>query len=146
MYVIVIYCGSIHTIIHLLRNMVLIKEWGTYKVCETDKNWFELYKKVKYYIDSDMNMLSIREIDECLKNNLTEIILSSREIRELPKEIGQLTNLQNFYVHNNKLTELPKEIGQLTNLQYFDVSNNQLIGAAVPKEIGQLIIINIEIL
>ena len=31
--------------------------------------------------------------------------------------MGDLINLQGLYLHNNKLSEIPKEIGNLINLQ-----------------------------
>ena len=39
-------------------------------------------------------------------------------LKELPAEIGQLTNLTYLHLDNNELKELPAEIGQLTNLTY----------------------------
>ena len=57
---------------------------------------------------------------------------------EIPKEIGNLRNLQVLYLYNNQLTgEIPKEIGNLRNLNYLSLSNNQLTGK-IPKEIGNL--------
>ena len=48
------------------------------------------------------------------------------ELTELPKEIGNLINLQGLSVFGNKLTELPTEIGNLINLQKLYVYNNNL--------------------
>ncbi|AGS80636.1 leucine rich repeat protein [Leptospira phage vB_LnoZ_CZ214-LE1] len=62
--------------------------------------------------------------------------MSDNQLKTLPKEIGQLKNLQELYLSDNQLATLPKEIGQLKNLQELDLHNNQL--ATLPKEIGQL--------
>ncbi|EMS89038.1 leucine-rich repeat domain-containing protein, partial [Leptospira noguchii] len=48
------------------------------------------------------------------------------QLKTLPKEIGQLKNLQELDLHNNQLATLPKEIGQLKNLQFLNLSQNQL--------------------
>lgn len=45
---------------------------------------------------------------------------------ELPKVIGQLTNLEVLECYNNQLTELSNEISQLTNLQTLGCSNNTI--------------------
>ncbi|EMY12742.1 leucine rich repeat protein [Leptospira weilii str. Ecochallenge] len=62
--------------------------------------------------------------------------LSFQKLSTLPKEIGELQNLQTLDLFDNKLTVLPKEILQLQNLQRLDLSHNQL--TILPKEIGQL--------
>ena len=54
----------------------------------------------------------------------------------LPREIGQLSQLQGLYFHDNQLTALPPEIGQLAQLQQLWLSGNQL--TALPPEIEQL--------
>ncbi len=56
---------------------------------------------------------------------------------EIPREIGNLINLQKFYCYNNKMTEIPREIDNLINLQYFDCSYNKI--TEIPREIGNLI-------
>jgi Leucine-rich repeat (LRR) protein len=56
----------------------------------------------------------------------TELNLSFKQLKELPKEIGKLINLQNLYIYNNQLKELPKEIGNLTNLQTLWLNDNEL--------------------
>ena len=70
--------------------------------------------------------------------NLTQLnrLILHGKLTELPSEIGQLTQLTYLYLHNNQLTELPREIGNLTQLTYLDLSNNKL--TQLPTEIGQL--------
>ena len=45
--------------------------------------------------------------------------LRNYQLKDLPKELGLLTNLQRLYLYNNQLKDLPKELGQLTNLQIY---------------------------
>ncbi|WP_339136302.1 MAG: COR domain-containing protein [Candidatus Electrothrix sp. GW3-4] len=58
--------------------------------------------------------------------NLTELDLCNNQFSSLPPEIRKLTNLQKLRLWNNKLTTLPPEISQLTNLTVLDLRNNQL--------------------
>jgi internalin A len=62
--------------------------------------------------------------------------LSNRRLAVLPRDIGQLTDLQSLNLRGNQLTALPPEIGQLTDLQSLELQGNQL--TALPPEIGQL--------
>ncbi len=65
-------------------------------------------------------------------------------VSKLPKEIGNLTNLEVLILVNvvheeivlTRLTELPKEIGNLTKLKYLYAQFNRL--SKLPKEIGYL--------
>ena len=58
--------------------------------------------------------------------------------REIPAEIGQLTNLQYLELNNNQLTgPIPSEVGQMSNLQSLTLYFNQLTGS-IPPELGQL--------
>ncbi|MGQ2824169.1 leucine-rich repeat domain-containing protein, partial [Leptospira interrogans] len=57
------------------------------------------------------NPLKVRTLD-----------LRYQKLTILPKEIGQLQNLQRLDLSFNSLTILPKEIGQLRNLQELDLS------------------------
>lgn len=68
--------------------------------------------------------------------NLKTITLHKHGITSLPKEIGNLTNLESLILYQNEITELPPEIGNLTNLIALDLSNNQL--TSLPKEFGNL--------
>ena len=43
--------------------------------------------------------------------------LAHNQLEYLPKEIGDLSNLQKLDLNHNLLKELPKEIGRLSNLQ-----------------------------
>jgi len=44
----------------------------------------------------------------------------------LPKEIGNLINLTDFYLSGNNIAELPAEIDNLTNLDLLDLGELDL--------------------
>ena len=70
-------------------------------------------------------------LDEIFNDNQLNIIKlynNNNELKELPKEIGNLINLQYFNCYNNQLNELPKEICNLINLQHFNCSGVFIIG------------------
>lgn len=71
--------------------------------------------------------------------NLTELNLGNNHLSgTIPVELGQLTKLRQLYLFNNRLEgTLPKEFGQMTELGYFDLSNNQLSGE-IPVELGTM--------
>ena len=68
--------------------------------------------------------------------NQRELILECAQLEELPKEIGNLTNLTLIELTGNELTELPKEIGNLTKLDTLFLIENKL--TLLPKEIINL--------
>ncbi|WP_157861290.1 leucine-rich repeat domain-containing protein [Rippkaea orientalis] len=49
-------------------------------------------------------------IQQAKANNSTTLYLSSKQLRELPPEIGQLTNLSYLSLHSNQLSELPPKL------------------------------------
>ena len=69
-------------------------------------------------------------------SNLQYLSLRKNQLTAFPVEIGQLSNLQSLHLSSNELTSLPSEIGQLSNLQSLDLRYNQL--TSLPTEIGQL--------
>jgi leucine-rich repeat protein SHOC2 len=70
------------------------------------------------------------------EDEIIELHISSRTISILPKEVGQLTNLEYLSLISNELSEVPAEIGKLTNLTILQLGDNQL--TSLPAEIGQL--------
>ncbi|MGI2172997.1 leucine-rich repeat domain-containing protein [Shewanella ulleungensis] len=63
-----------------------------------------------------------------------EILLNN--LIEIPKEIGNLTELTHLYLQFNSLSELPAEIGNLTKLKELKLGGNDI--SYLPKEIGKL--------
>ncbi len=70
---------------------------------------------------------------------LLELDLYNNYLRgAIPRELGQLNQLQRLFLSGNQLTgPIPLELGQLTKLQYISLENNQLTGP-IPLELGQL--------
>ena len=86
----------------------------------------------------DLGVLGLKELPKEIGQltGLTKLNLSRNILSELPKEIGQLVGLTELSLSTNRLSELPKEIGQLTSLTKLNLQSNQL--SMLPKEIGQL--------
>jgi Leucine-rich repeat (LRR) protein len=78
-------------------------------------------------------------LTEALKNpaKVYKLDLHKTKLKEIPKEVFTLTNLQELNLSKNKLTAIPKEIGKLKNLEVLNFSTNNI--DTVPAEIGQLI-------
>ena len=75
-------------------------------------------------------------IEEAKRSGQTSLDLKFQRIKELPPEIGQLTNLTSLDLSCNKLTTLPDSIAQLTNLTSLALSYNRL--TTLPDSIGKL--------
>jgi Leucine-rich repeat (LRR) protein len=52
--------------------------------------------------------------------------MNNNQLKELPKEIGELTNLLYLEIGNNQLSSLPEEIKYLTSLQELHIERNNL--------------------
>lgn len=68
--------------------------------------------------------------------HLDELIVIDNLIETLPAEINQLTSLTRLCVFYNEISSLPAEIGDLKHLTHLDLSCNKLTD--LPKEILQL--------
>lgn len=74
---------------------------------------------------------------EVLKlKNLQYLDLSKNKIDNLPDSIVQLKNLQVLIVSKNNLEALPNTIGGLSNLRYFKAGQNKI--ARIPYSFGDL--------
>ena len=52
--------------------------------------------------------------------------MENNELKSIPKEIGELSNLKILNLTDNYLTELPEEIGELISLEKLLMYSNQL--------------------
>ena len=49
--------------------------------------------------------------------NVISLDISNNRLKKIPLKVFKLITLQRFYCYENQLTMIPKEIGQLINLQ-----------------------------
>ena len=78
--------------------------------------------------------LTIWDID--CTDETAKLHLFNRKLKELPKEIGHLTQLQELIIWAHELEKIPKEIGQLTQLSKLNVNCNKI--TELPLEIINL--------
>jgi len=95
----------------------------------------------EYEKDIEVLILSCNQLTEIPKEignlqQLRDLYLHYNQLIEIPKEIGNLQQLRELTLSCNRLTEIPKEIVNLQQLQILNLSDNQLI--EIPKEIGNL--------
>ena len=68
--------------------------------------------------------------------NMYELDMSYKELKSIPKEIGELKNLRILYLRENKLRSLPAELENCTELRVLDISNNKIM--SLPRNFKQL--------
>ena len=126
-------------------------------VCKKNDIWFHKLKEFSNWRDFNFNkslqeiyttLYGLRIVQKFIKEkanqnysllelyNLKELWLNNNQLREIPKELGNLVNLKTLSLHNNQLTEIPKELfktGNLLNLKILSLYNNQI--KEIPKEL-----------
>jgi Leucine-rich repeat (LRR) protein len=77
-------------------------------------------------------------IVEAMKSpeKVIKLELRKKKLKEFPKEIFQMKNLQYLDLSKNNITEVPAEIAELKDLQILILSKNSI--ETLPKEIGEL--------
>jgi GTPase SAR1 family protein len=90
----------------------------------------EAYRNVEQKIE-DARQLGAKVLDLS-----GDDVMGSAKLTELPKSLGQLTQLQTLNLSNNKLIRFPEWLGQLTQLQTLNLSNNEL--TALPASLVKL--------
>ncbi|NNF01165.1 MAG: leucine-rich repeat domain-containing protein [Bacteroidia bacterium] len=70
------------------------------------------------------------------KDSVFKLDLSKKKLKEFPKEILALYNLQELHLDRNKIKNVPPQISKLTQLQVLSISKNKL--ESLPDEIGDL--------
>lgn len=91
----------------------------------------------KKSIDLDGKGLTVFPADLLSQAQITKLVLSNNQLKSLPAEIGNLSNLEELYLDHNKLEgALPAEIRKMPRLRILVVQNNNMTG--IPAEIGQL--------
>ena len=77
---------------------------------------------------------SLEEISDY--DSVYALMLKHKKLKEFPKAILQMHNLERLDLSWNKIRTLPKEINTLTNLTYLNLNHNRL--DSIPKEIANL--------
>lgn len=107
-------------------------------------------RKTKFFLDELAKIMAMRgrydqdtgfaeaeaRIEQAGKEGASELSLFELNLKELPRSLGQLQELQVLYLHNNQLTQLPQPLGQLQRLRVLYLHNNQI--SWLPESISQL--------
>src|SRR6478672_6598779 len=107
----------------------------------------EAYCKVELQIEAaqqnkrhELNLgnFGLADLPKSLGNltQLQSLSLDNNLLRELPEWLGNLTQLQSLSLDSNLLRELPEWLGNLTQLQSLSLNNNQL--RELPEWLGNL--------
>lgn len=94
-------------------------------------NWLtqQIAKKVNKDNTSDLTQEDF--------NKISDFYSIKSDINEIPKEIGNLFNLEGINLGSNQIEEIPKELFNLSKLEYLLLGDNQI--KEIPKEINSLI-------
>ena len=139
---------------HNVTNIVQeSKEWqNKYVKCLEEKsrvpqiegkyNWkkeFQRVNKYKYWhaLTDSIKRICLGKIIDKKITDLPVLNLSHYEMKNMPKEIGQLIKLEGLYTDNNKIRVFPNEICKLINLKCLDLGSNKI--EHLPNEICNLI-------
>jgi len=93
-------------------------------------------------LDIDMSGNNLTQIPDALlfcpnyQHGTINLSLSRNELQDLPREIGDFTQLKNFAISQNHLEELPQQIVELAELENLNVSDNKLKN--LPEQMGRL--------
>jgi len=97
-----------------------------------DKGYKETLKRIAYCLEHkisslDLSNLNLKDLPLEISNltQLEELRLSNNNLQTLPPEIGNLGGLQELYLGHNRLQHLPPEINNLTELRKLYLAGNQ---------------------
>jgi Leucine-rich repeat (LRR) protein len=87
------------------------------------------------------NQLTVVSEDIELFQGLEILDLSENRLAELPRVMGNLTNLTHLYLASNRLffAPIPKELGNLHRLKLLDLSSNEL--NTLPDELSEMTVL-----
>lgn len=101
-----------------------------------DRSNIKLNYKLEYNWKHELNRVKKFKTWD-LFDNIYCIQMSSCQVDEIPKEIGNCIRVRDLQLHMNNLKKIPKEIGNLVKLDSLTLSYNKL--KYIPKQIGNLV-------
>ncbi|ORX88191.1 L domain-like protein [Anaeromyces robustus] len=78
----------------------------------------------------------VEKLENLKKLYITSESYTNKILTELPKDFGNLKNLEYIYLNNQKIETLPESFGDLTNLKYINMNFNIL--KKLPDSFGNL--------
>ncbi|XP_043504131.1 leucine-rich repeat and death domain-containing protein 1 isoform X1 [Polistes fuscatus] len=94
----------------------------------------ELFNVTNLYIYG--NLIKDLPVELGNMSQLTVLDLSANKLEEIPSSIGNLINIESLLFNNNYIKKLPMEMSQLHNLEVLSLSGNEFV--ALPEWLGSL--------
>ena len=116
---------------------IILYHWNIFKILKEKiikEDLYKIYQFEELHLDCKQIIEIPREIGQLI--NLQILSLNNNHIIKIPKEIGQLKALKKLYLNNNNIIEIPKEIEKLTALKELFLNNNKITD--IPIELTQL--------
>jgi hypothetical protein len=110
--------------------------------CEEESCWYGLPRdpcRLRLFRELNLKCAGVKELPVQIGEltQLTHLNLTwGYALKQIPSTIGQLENLVMLNLAGNKLKIFPKEIGNLASLEELNLLSNRL--CTLPKEIGKL--------
>ncbi len=134
-----VFCCTLALYLIIMKiSKVFIQDYKVFKDFILMKRFLKLilFAFVLLFISSCRSTEQILKEALASKNKVTELRLGRKGLTEIPKEVFELTNLEELILYKNNITEIPPEIGKLKKLKRLALSRNKI--KKIAPEIGNL--------
>lgn len=107
------------------------------KYCKTNKTFFIL-PLLLFTVSMQSQTQCYKDIETALANKdcIECIDLSKQQLKEIPNQIYEFSNLKKIILRKNKIKHIPDSLSTLVHLHYIDLSSNYI--ETLPQSLSAL--------